>query len=221
MYGVDISHHQGLNIIDKLLKEKDVPEFVIIKATEGRTYVDPQFHNNAKEAMNNGLLIGAYHYARPENGNTPEQEALNFVKQVEPYIGICVLALDWEGDAITKSNQAWALAWLDAVFQMTGIRPLFYVSESHIKNGGFANIAARNYGLWVAKWSKTQYPSTGKWSIWAMWQTEGDPLDKDIFNGKRQQFLKYAEVDEKWKGNYNLENDTGTKSCGCTCCMED
>lgn len=50
-----------------------------VKTSEGATWRDPkaaEFIQAAKEA---GLLIMPYHYARPDNGNRPEDEAHNFV----------------------------------------------------------------------------------------------------------------------------------------------
>ena len=40
--------------------------FAFIKATHGHDFVDPMFLTNRAGAHANGLLVGAYHFARPD-----------------------------------------------------------------------------------------------------------------------------------------------------------
>ena len=48
------------------------------KATEGQTGLDPQFSNNMTNGINAGVIMGAYHFARPDN-NTALEDATNFL----------------------------------------------------------------------------------------------------------------------------------------------
>lgn len=62
--GIDVSHHQG-TINWKMVKASQPElEFVYVKCTEGKTYVDPAFKKNAKGASAQGFQVGAYHYFR-------------------------------------------------------------------------------------------------------------------------------------------------------------
>lgn len=180
--GIDISEWQ--NISPTAYKNYD---FVVIKATEGKTYDDPSMASHAQNALNNGQLIGFYHYARPEN-NTPEEEAEHFLRIVKPYIGKAILALDYEGKAL-KYGSAWAVKWLDLVFEQTGVRPLLYVQGGQVRN--YKEVMEGNYGLWVAHWG-VDSPTIAPWSFYAMWQYRGDPLDLDLFNGDRKAWEAYA-----------------------------
>ena len=180
--GIDISEWQDIN--PTAYKDYD---FIVMKATEGKTYDDPNMASHAQNALANGQLIGFYHYARPEN-NSAEDEAEHFLRVVKPYIGKAVLALDYEGTAL-KYGAEWALKWLDAVYQKTGVRPLIYLQGSQVKN--YKSVMEKNYGLWVAHWG-VDSPTIAPWSFYAMWQYRGNPLDLDLFNGDKEAWKAYA-----------------------------
>lgn len=63
--GIDVSHHQGL--IDWAQVAGSRQRFAIGKATNGRTFVDPNFAYNKAGAEASGLAFGAYHFARPDD----------------------------------------------------------------------------------------------------------------------------------------------------------
>ena len=91
MNGIDISKWQ------KGLKLSNIKcDFVIIKATEGATYKDPQFDDFVRQAQALGKPMGFYHFSRPDNGNTPQAEARNFYNAIKPYVRQGILCLDWE-----------------------------------------------------------------------------------------------------------------------------
>lgn len=60
LYGVDIAGYQSTS---KTLYASYT--FVIVKATEGRTYVNPKWRAQIQAASGNGQLLGLYHYCRP------------------------------------------------------------------------------------------------------------------------------------------------------------
>ena len=125
----------------------------------------------------------------------------NFLTQVSSVggIGKGILALDWEAKAL-NCNIKWARKWLDLVFSITGIRPLFYCQKSYTVAKNLQPIREGNYGLWIAGYYKNTglpdsrgcdpYDKRGK----AMWQYTSNPIDKDIFYGSIEQFRKYYEV---------------------------
>lgn len=191
--GIDISHYQR-NLDSKIITGAD---FVIMKASEGKSFKDPMLdrfydliHGSDDGKPDNNKLYGFYHYARPEK-NDPIPEAKQFVKLVRHHAGEAMYCLDWEGVA-TKYPVEWILEWMEYVENETGVKPLLYVSESHVKK--YQKVAERDYGLWVAKWS-TCKPNIKPWNIWALWQYAVDHklnLDMDYFNGTAEQFKKYC-----------------------------
>src|SRR5689334_19243725 len=85
--------------------------FAIAKVTEGTGFVDPTFAGNWSAMKSNGLVRGAYHFARPDD-NKAEDEARFFLDTIKQQVGDLqkgdFLALDLE----TGSGDlgAWALA---------------------------------------------------------------------------------------------------------------
>lgn len=219
--GFDVSHWQGKRGVATMLSRVPDAKFVIIKATEGTTYVDPTWEQNATDAAASGLVTGFYHYARPEKNNTPESEARHFVDTVRKHIGTSVLALDYEGAAL-QYGYKWALTWLQEVYNLTGVRPLIYLQGSAVKQ--FKQIANENFGLWIAAWTTREKMLSylDGWTFITMWQysNSGGELDLNEFNGNEGQFLLYAAVDEEWvlQQENNKPTLEGQGYCGCKCC---
>lgn len=80
LYGIDVSHYQGVINWDKAVKIQDsFPiSFVFVRATAGKNLVDRTFHANWKELDEKGIIKGAYHYYRPDENSL--QQADNFIK---------------------------------------------------------------------------------------------------------------------------------------------
>ena len=148
MKGIDVSHWQdGINL-------SIVPcDFVIIKATQGTKFVDPccnKFYQTAKEA---GRKLGVYHFADGKSSGTAEAD--HFIKKVKGYIGEAILVLDWEADAL-KKGVSYAKEFLDRVFEVTGVRPLIYMSKSVCREYDWSSVVAANYGLWMAQYANNE-----------------------------------------------------------------
>ena len=65
--GMDVSHHNG-DITWEVVKRDKRIEFVYIKASEGKTYVDPTYRTNLRNARKQGLKVGSYHFFRMTSG---------------------------------------------------------------------------------------------------------------------------------------------------------
>lgn len=205
--GIDISRWQG-SLNWSLIKNS--VDFVIIKSSEGdpdpgqsvQQYEDPMFKTNQAGARSVGILRGYYHFARPDY-NEPIGEAEEFVNAVGPLEQGEVLCLDMETNA-NKDIVAWSKAFLDHVFQLTGTRPLIYLSESWVTSHDWSSVFNANYGLWVAKYGVNDgnVPSgvnTGIWPTAAIWQYTSvasaagiHPVDADNFYGTAETFQKYG-----------------------------
>lgn len=206
--GVDIASYQaGIDF------SKVPADFVIIKATEGTGYVNPDCNRAYANAKTNGKLLGLYHYA---NGTDPAAEADFFIKTAGSRIGDALLALDWErvnNNAFGKNDVAWVKAWLDRVYDKTGVRPLVYMSQSVTLAHDWASVA-KDYGLWVAQYvveSRSGYKQdyahgiTGAWKYPAIWQyTSGGylsgwsaRLDLDVAYMSRDAWNRYAGKSEE------------------------
>ena len=204
MKGIDISKWQnGLELSNIKF------DFVIIKATEGKTYTDPKFLDFIKQAKNLKKPFGFYHFARPEN-NTAHDEVMNFYNAVKDYIGQGIPVLDWESSA--KHNVNWAKQFLDEFYRITGVKPMIYMSESVVNSYNWSEVASGDYGLWVARYRDNnpdynydmsnagKKPSVKWWKFYAMWQwTSRGKLDGwkgyidcDEFYGDEKAWNAYA-----------------------------
>ena len=73
--GIDVSYHQG--VIDWNKVKQAGIEFAIIRIGYGKYdfQKDKQFENNYKNAKNNGIKVGVYHYSYAVNVDEAKQEA--------------------------------------------------------------------------------------------------------------------------------------------------
>lgn len=202
---VDISSSQ--KGIDPAALDCDI---VIVKVTGGDYYTngypseaEDYWRIWADSALASGKLLGLYHYARDKRGGyaTPETEARRFLDAIAPYIGRCVVALDWEHEADAYPI-SWAREWMGIVARETGATPVLYAGAADINHRDFSCVA--QYPLWMSSYLFRYYGSgwvedplntwaLGAWDRMAMYQYTGtgridgwdDDLDLSIFYGDR------------------------------------
>lgn len=204
--GIDVASYQAG------LDPAKVPmDFCIVKATQGTTYVNPDFTRMAYAAKKAGRLLGIYHYA---GGGSATAEADYFLKTVHTYIGKAILALDWEGEQNpvfgTGRDVDWCYEFCMRVKAKTGATPFIYMSKSVCRRWNW-RLCSDVFPLWAAQyasnsrtgyqkdpwtdgsgfgsWEKAliyQYSSHGSLSVWS-----GD-LDLDIAYMTADDWLAYA-----------------------------
>ena len=205
MNGIDISNWQrDINL--SAVKA----DFVIVKATEGIGYVDKSCDMLFQKALSLGKKLGFYHFARPTANNDPIREADFFYENCKGYFGKAIPILDWEAE--NKQNVAYAKAWLDRVYQRSGVKPVIYMSESVANAYNWSSVANADYGLWVAKYrdNNPDYnynmanagsrPKVKWWKFYCMWQWTSTGrlngysgnLDCNVFYGDGTTWDKYA-----------------------------
>ena len=188
--------------------------FSITKITEGTGYVNPAADCQLAANRAAGLRLGAYAYARPEYGNSPEAEADFFNAQAQArglvHAGV-IPFLDWEPPASHRGDTQWAKRWLDRVASYWGTKPIIYMSASTISAGDWRAVAGADYGLWVAGYprgyvgERLRDPgappySVAPWPFAAAWQYSstghvpgvGTAVDVNWFYGDAQTWARYA-----------------------------
>lgn len=150
MIGIDISSHQeGINLTAVMA------DFVIIKATEGTGYVNPDCDRAYQQAKRACKLRGVYHYAR---GGDATAEADYFLANIEGYIKDAILCLDWESylNPVCGTGSAarnWISTWCNRIVEKTGVKPLIYAQASlYSEVSGIGD-----YGLWIAQYADDSY----------------------------------------------------------------
>jgi len=160
MNGIDISGHQsGINL-------SQVPcDFVIIKATQGTTFVSKDFTRQVEQALSLNKLTGVYHYA---SGVGVEAEVNHFIDVVKPYLGKVILAIDWENNKnksgvndnpkFVAGDYKYCEQLLTTVKQKTGVTPFLYMSKSVARQ--FKWEVGKDFPFWCAQYKKTNVPTT-------------------------------------------------------------
>lgn len=175
--GCDISYAQAVGV------DISPYDFVIVRSNDG-TDEDSKYKQHAANVLAAGKLLGFYLYSYP-NLNTAAAEAKAMASAVRPYLGKCILCLDWEGTAVSGGYpESYILEFMKVLKEETGVVPFFYTFASAISSGQYPNVA-KQYPLWIAHWGVST-PTIGAWSKWTLWQYQGDPFDLDRFNGTAQ-----------------------------------
>lgn len=205
--GIDIaSYQQGINLAA-------VPaDFVIVKATEGTGYTNPDWHRQAQQTLDTGKLLGLYHYS---NGGDVVAEATYFLNTVKPFVGRAILFLDWEGQgnpSFGVNDYNWMNHWLTHVKEQTKTVPMVYFSESVQRH---PRVGELKYDKWIAQYADMnntsyqetpwnegaykcmirQYSSCGRLPGW------GASLDLNKFYGTRADWEAYYKGVKVSSGN--------------------
>jgi lysozyme len=185
--GIDLSSHNGTIDFKKVAKAG--VKYAWIKVTEGTTHCNPGFQKKFDDARKEGILVGAYHFGRPDTSpNDPkdwEKEATNFLLQLEKAgleCGDLLPVLDVEKGMKTDDNHncEWCLNWLEKVGNETNTKPIIYTARwawqlyiMKAKQELQQNIAS--YPLWLASYNSGVEPKrqTKLWNQWDIWQWTG------------------------------------------------
>ena len=207
--GIDIASYQASLKPSRM----STTDFIVVKATGGTQYKNPEFKRHMDESIKAGKLIGAYCFAQESYcKGTAKAEADFFVKAFEPYVGKAIPYLDWEADALAL-DPSWALAWCDRVYAKTGVKPGIYMSKSVANAHDWSKLAAKGYPLWVAQYpdyNTTGYKSKpwtdsspfGAWGKPEMFQYTSSGsipgydgrLDLDLFYGDKAAWMNRCAV---------------------------
>ena len=206
--GIDIASYQAAVMPRKL----STTDFIIVKATGGTGYNNPYFKQHADATLAAGKLLGCYAFAQERGcAGSAKAEADHFIKAFRPYIGKAIPFLDWEADALWLTP-AWAKAWCDRVYAVTGVKPGIYMSKSTCNARDWSALAKAGYELWVAQYpdyEETDYkekPWTdgqpfGAWPRPLIFQYTscgriagyGARLDLDLFYGDKAKWRSYTQ----------------------------
>jgi lysozyme len=171
---IDLSHWQA-SVDFARLKAAGI-EAVILKASQGSTWVDPKFVLRCSQAATAGLLVGAYHFC----------DATSALAQVDHFLTLAqhlpVLAIDVEANALAGETVSVELAAeIAARLQARhGRHPLVYVGRygPDAKGTGFPNSVLMNCPLWLPAYSEHSPVCPLAWPSWTLWQyTATGPVD--------------------------------------------
>lgn len=193
---IDISSHQAdLN----LAAVSNSIQGVIVKATEGTSYVNPYCDRHYRQAKGANLLRGFYHFA---GSGDPLAEAAFFYRNVLGYLHDGIPVLDWEVDQTVD----WVNGFVRRFHGLTGIWPWIYANPWRFNQGGVEPNCAR----WVASYPEVAHPAFEQAASWecpgadgnvVAWQFCSDGrlpgygfnLDCSVYYGDMESWLRYAD----------------------------
>jgi lysozyme len=191
VHGIDVSHHQ--KAINWNRVKSDSIDFVFMKATEGRNFLDPRFRHNWRKAYEKRFIRGAYHFYRPSVPSIIQ--AQHFIRTVQLASGDLPPVLDLEvtDNRPKKIIVDGAKNWLLIIENHYGIKPIIYTNrdwyEKYVK-GNFDD-----YVVWMAAYTLEPRPSLDGGKPWHFWQYTNNgrvkgvkgAVDLNVFYGTKKE----------------------------------
>lgn len=205
--GIDVSHWEG-DIDFQEVKRAGI-RFVYMKASEGVSYIDPDFERNYREARKARLKIGFYHYVTAGSEEEARAQARHFADVIwgKVYHGCPVM--DFESfDSLTKDQiNDISTAFLQELREVTGKRVAIYSDANNATNTFDERLAV--YPLWIADYGVARPDMRNHWKRWAGWQytdagrVEGirGRVDRDYFTEEMLTSRKSVLSDEDEEEN--------------------
>lgn len=189
--GIDISHYQGTIDWDQLenaMIKKSPIRFIVMKATEGSTRIDPSFNENFKQAREYGYIRGAYHFW--SNKSSARSQAYFFLEHVPLENGDLPPVLDVEhkpSDKSVEDFQRDILTWLHIVEDRYHVKPIIYTYYKFRMNY-LSNPVFDDYPYWIAHYYVDKIEYKGEWKFWQHTDAGKLPgikgyVDFNIYNG--------------------------------------
>ena len=196
---LDLSHWQGgpggMEPDFAVMKTAGI-HAVILKATQGSSWIDATFTGRAAAARAAGLLVGAYHFADATN---PLVQASHFLTVAGD---IPRLAIDIEENEMGDTVSIVQAAEIVARIQMTVRQlPLVYLNRNGPSGtgAGLPNGVLSRCPLWLAEYGAASPTLPDGWKNWTLWQhtstgripgIAGD-VDRSYFNGTAEELAAW------------------------------
>lgn len=190
IHGIDISHYQEKVDWEALTQNEVAGEplrFVVIKATEGESLLDPNFNDNFYWAAKYGFIRGAYHFFRPEVSAIRQAEYFLHQAHLEPGDLPPVLDVEEKGNLDTATLRNNVLLWLHRVEEAYGVPPIIY-SGFKFKETYLSTPEFDRYPFWIAHYYVKECGYKGDWKFWQhtdVGRVRGikGKVDLNIYNG--------------------------------------
>lgn len=196
--GIDISHHQGK--IDWTLLNNEGYDFIFMKATEGKDFVDPMFQANWNRAKKEGYRVGAYHFYRL--CTDWKEQLANIVKIVPKQKDTLPVVLDLEfmGNCATPKSveniRKDILNLIVALHKQYEKKPILYVTDEFYEKYLIGYVD--DYALWYR--SIVTKPHIKGEQNWLFWQYSNRGrvkgiqgyVDQNVFHGDADKFKAFV-----------------------------
>ena len=182
--GVDVSSYQE-NVDFSELKNQGI-EFAYIKATEGSTHIDSSFKDKWKNALEAGVVAGAYHYFVYSASGA--EQAKNFIdvvgeldkERLIPAVDMELTVAEVYNPPAVEDVVRGLKAFLAVVEEEYGVKPLIYAQKDYYDKYLAADFS--DYPRWIRNVFYPVFIDVG--NEWAVWQFN-DKGELDGYRGER------------------------------------
>jgi len=202
--GMDVSAYQGS--VAWSTAYANGARFAYVKATEGTSYINPDFASQYNGSYNAGMIRGAYHFAHP-NSSTGAAQADYFSahgggwsadgKTLPPALDIEYNPSGAECYGLSQSAMvSWVRSFVNEMYAKWNKYPMIYTTlDWWTTCTGNSSAFASTDPFWIAKYSSTAPTPPSGSATWTMWQYADSgtfPGDQDYFNGSMTQLQALA-----------------------------
>ncbi|KZF21457.1 glycoside hydrolase family 25 protein [Xylona heveae TC161] len=202
--GFDISSYQGT--VNFAGAYDSGARFVIIKATEGTTYIDSEFSSHYTGATNAGFIRGGYHFAHPDSSSGATQADF-FLAHGGGWSddGITLpgmLDIEYNPSGATcyglsqSSMVSWIQDFVNTYHSKTSRYPLIYSTDDWWSTCTGNSAAFHTTSpLVLARYASSPGTIPGSWPYQTIWQNADSYTyggDSDLFNGDLTSLKKLA-----------------------------
>lgn len=188
--GVDISHWNSDKDFDFV---KDYADFFILKATEGRSYIDPTYKARFTRLMKLSKCVASYHFYNKKY--SVGEQFVNITKNIDGFNFPYVLDVEETG---TDWREVFELA--NRLTNFYGRKPIIYTGYAMYNK--IQGVDRKAYNWWIARYNnKIKDTDIIKDNV-VMWQYSDKSnwcgknleIDGDIFHGTYQEFMDLGKV---------------------------
>jgi lysozyme len=202
--GIDISHYQGAIDWKKI---KDI-DFIIVKATGGTDYIDPNFYKNFDSIRSLGITRGVYHfYYASDDAIFQAEHFISTIGNLKPHDLPPILDIEILDNTSVKDMLKGIKKWLSLVESKTKKRPIIYSSISFYKEY-LNDKELQKYPIWIAEYSHIDIKKINQklpnkdivlWQYTQHGKVDGISgyVDKSIFYSDKNSFNKFIKDSNK------------------------
>lgn len=208
--GIDVSNHNGP--IDWQQVADSGQNFTFVLSTDGTDFTNPMYQEQYQGAKDAGMIAGAYHFARPDDGPAAEQanrmlEVANYEKDGQTLPPVLDLEVDPSGGGCYGMNvdqmTQWTTEFNNVVKEKTGKEPIIYANPSFWEQCMGGTDEFSDQPLWLAAYEVDQPSVPDGFPTWKFWQytdegsVPGISGDTDLnhFQGTLGELKKLAQAE--------------------------
>lgn len=148
IWGIDLSHHQR-HIDWHRLTTNHKPDFIFLKATEGRSHTDSRYTHYRQQARKHRIPVGAYHFFSYSSPGLAQAKHFIQTAQLQPGDLLPVLDVEYRNNMNSKQwIQDEIAAFCRAIKKEYGVNPIIYCECAYYQQ--FLSRDFSGFDYWIS-----------------------------------------------------------------------